>query len=285
MAIQILTDSTSYIDKELRKQLGIEVVSLSVSFDDKSIKEVDIDNSVFYRDLDQHKIPSSSQPSIDDMYKAMKRVISQGDDLIGIFISSKMSGTYASAHIAKNMVLEEYPHGKIEIIDSESNSMQLGFAAIVAARCAKEGKTLDEVKEVVYENIKRSRFLFVPDNLEFLKKGGRIGGASALIGNFLKIIPILTVEAGETSVLKKVRTKTKAVEAILETLLQDGIKYGIKEVSVHHINALGEAQQLVNKIKEKLNITAIISDIGAVIGLHVGPGAIGVVYYTEKAMR
>lgn len=285
MAVQVLTDSTSYIDKGIRRKLGIRVVSLSVIFENEGFKEIDIQNQDFYKKLDQKKIPSSSQPSVDEMYHEMKEVIEQGDDLICIFISSKMSGTYSSAHIAKDMVLESYPNAKIEIIDSTSNSMQLGFAAVVAARYAKEGNSLEKVKEIVEENIKRSRFIFLPENLEFLRKGGRIGGAGALIGNLLKIIPILTVENGVTTVVAKVRTKKKAIEVMLDQMFQDARKYGIKEICVHHINCLHEAQQLASYIKEKINMMATICDIGPVIGLHVGPGAIGIVYYTEKNMR
>ena len=105
------------------------------------------------------------------------------------------------------------------------------------------------------------------------------------MGTLLKIIPVLTVENGETTVLKKARSKTKAIAFMLDKLVQDAYQYGIQEVSVHHINALQEAKQLVETIKEKLNVTATISDIGAVIGVHVGPGAIGIVYYTEDALR
>ena len=101
----------------------------------------------------------------------------------------------------------------------------------------------------------------------------------------LKIIPVLTVEDGETTVLRKARTKTKAVEVMLDKLVQDAKAYGIQEVCVHHINALEEAKQLAAKIQKELNISATISDIGAIIGLHVGPGAIGVVYYTKADMR
>lgn len=285
VAVKILTDSTSYIDKGIKKDLDIKVVSLNVILKEKNMKEVEIDNKTFYKELRQDEIPTSSQPSIDEMYHIMKSTVEQGHELLCIFLSSKMSGTYASAHIAKDMVLEKHPQGKIEIMDSESNSMQLGFAAIVAGRLAKKGRPLEDIMSVVAENIKCSRFIFLPDNLEYLIKGGRIGGAGALIGNLLRIIPILTVDRGETAVLKKVRTKPKAVTVMLDQLIQDANQYGVKEVCIHHINALEEAKELAKRIEEKLKVTTTISDIGAVIGLHVGPGAIGIVYYTEEALR
>lgn len=163
--------------------------------------------------------------------------------------------------------------------------MQLGFAAIVAARAAQEGKTLAEVKQLAEENIRRSRFLFIPENLVYLRKGGRIGGASALIGNLLKIVPILTVENGITTVIEKVRTKGKAVTTMLEKVWQDHLDYGLREVVVHHINCLEQAKDLAHKLKEKLQIKVSIADIGPIIGLHVGPGALGIVYYTDKDLR
>ncbi|MCD2348662.1 DegV family protein [Clostridium guangxiense] len=285
MAVQVLTDSTSCMDEGLRKEYGIRILSLCVSFEDESFKEIEISNEVFYKKMEQKGIPKSSQPSIDDMVREMKEVVSNGDSLLCIFISSEMSGTYSTAHVAKNMILEEYKDAKIEIVDSRDNCMQLGFAAIQAAKAAKEGKSLKEVKLAAEENLKKSRFLFIPENLVYLRKGGRIGGASALIGNILKIIPILTVENGVTSVYAKVRTKKKAVATMVGKMINDIKNFGLGEVVVHHINCYDEAKELANVIMEKFNIKVLICDIGPVIGLHVGPGAIGIAYYTEKALR
>jgi len=285
MAVKVLTDSTSYIDAKVREELDIRMVSLSVAFEDESFKEMDIDNEAFYKMMELKGIPKSSQPSAIDLYNEMKSVVEQGDSLLCIFISSDMSGTYSTAHIARNMVYEEYKNVSIEIADSRSNSMQLGFAAIVAARAAKEGKTLDEVKKAAENNIKRSRFLFIPNSLEYLKKGGRIGGASALIGNLLKIIPILTVEDGKTTILTKIRTKKKAMSIMIDKMLEDINQYGLGEIVIHHINYYDGAVEFANMIKEKINVPLSICALGPVIGLHVGPGTIAVVYYTERDMR
>lgn len=284
MSVKIITDSTSYINENLRKELDIKILPLYVSFQDESIKETDIENETFYKKMKEKGIPFSSQPTLVELYQAMEAVVSKGNDLVCIFLSSDMSGTYNSACKVKEEVLAENKNAKIQILDSESNSMQLGFAAIVAARAAKEGKAIEEVVEIARENIKRSRFLFIPDNLEYLRKGGRIGGAGALIGNILKIIPILTVRDGKTAVLKTVRTKKKAVKAMIEKVLEDHRAHHIEEMIVHHINCYDQAKALANTLKEKLNIKISIQDIGPVIGVHVGPGAIGIVYYTQKVL-
>lgn len=285
MPVQILTDSTSYLREDTRKELNIRVASLNLSFGNDSMREIDIDNETFYPMMATKGIPTSSQPSIGEIYHEMENVILMGDSLCCVFLSSDMSGTVSTSQIVKKMILEKYENAQIEIIDSRSNCMQLGFAVVLAARAAKAGKTLEQVKEAALETIKRSRFLFIPENLEYLKKGGRIGGASALIGNLFKIIPILTVEDGKTTILTKVRTKNNAILAMIDKMLQDISMYGLGEITVLHINCLNEAEELVKLIKKKIKVGIDILDIGPVIGLHVGPGAIGICYYTEKAMR
>ena len=271
MPVKILTDSTSYIEEKVREELDIRMVSLKVIFDDESFKEVDIENEAFYRMMELKGIPKSSQPSVDDLYNEMKSITEQGHSLLCIFISSDMSGTYSTAHIARDMILEDYKNASIEILDSRSNSMQLGFAAIVAARAAQEGKSLQEVKAAAENNIKRSRFLFIPHSLEYLKKGGRIGGASALIGNLLKIIPILTVENGKTTILTKIRTRNKAITAMIDKMLEDINEYGVGEIVIHHIKYYDGAVEFANMIKEKIDVPLSICALGPVIGLHVGP--------------
>lgn len=285
MKVQILTDSTSYLPTEIVEEYNIIRVTLSVSFGTENIKELEITNEEFYPMMNKLGIPISSQPSVNEIYEEMMKVVENGDSLCCVFLSSEMSGTYDTSKIAKQMVLEECADAQIEIIDSRSNSMQLGFAVLQAARESKAGKSLEQVKNAALENIRRSRFLFIPDNLDYLKKGGRIGGASALIGNIFKIIPILTVEDGTTAILTKARTKKNAVSAMVNKFMDDITKFGLGEVIIHHINCIAEAQELANQIREKLDIKISTIDIGPIIGLHVGPGAIGIAYYTQEPMR
>lgn len=285
MAVKVLTDSTSYIGEKLKAELDIRTVSLSVIFKDESFREMDIDNTNFYEKMKVKGIPTSSQPTINELYNEMKSVVEDGDGLVCIFLSSDMSGTYSTAHMAKDMVLETYKDAKIELLDSRSNCMQLGFAVIAAAKAGKEGQPIETVVKAAEAVMMRSRFLFIPDNLEYLHKGGRIGSASALLGDLLKIIPILTVENGKTTVLTKVRTKKKAVVTMVDKMLQDILNHGLMDIVIHHINCYEEAKELALKLEERLQKTINIYDIGPVIGLHVGPGAIGIVYCTEQKLR
>ncbi len=282
MTVKIVTDSTSYLPEELKEKYDIKVVSLNITMNGKSYKEVEIDNEKFYEEMEASKeIPTSSQPALDEMINTFENILSEGFDIAAIFLSSEMSGTFSSAHLVKEMVLENYPDRKIEIIDSKTNCMQMGFEVLEAAKSAKEGKSLEEVKEAALYVRENSRFLFAPESLTYLKKGGRIGGAAALFGSILQIKPILTVEKGVTTVFDKVRTKKKAVNTMVQKVLKDAEERGIRGITVHHINCEEEGKALAEILREKLKVEVHVEKIGPVIGLHVGPGSIGVAYYTK----
>lgn len=282
MAIKIVTDSTSYIADEYIKKYDIKLVSLNVIINGVSSREIDIENEVFYEEIKNSKeIPKSSQPIPEEMLNTFREIVEDGDSIVGIFLSSKMSGTYSNANMIKDMILEDYPDAEIHILDSKTNCMQMGFAVIEAARTASEGKSINEVINAANHVINNSRFLFTPETLEYLKKGGRIGGAAALFGNVLQIKPILTVVNGETSVFKKVRTRKKAIEEIVKTVLEEIEAKGLGDIVVHHINCQEDGLKLAKALENKLGKKVDIQSIGPVIGVHVGPGSIGIAYYTK----
>ena len=282
MAIKIVTDSTSYIADKYIKEYDIKLVSLNVIINGVSSREIDIENEVFYEEIKNSKeIPKSSQPIPEEMLNTFREIVEDGDSIVGIFLSSKMSGTYSNANMIKDMILEDYPDAEIHILDSKTNCMQMGFAVIEAARTASEGKSINEVINAANHVINNSRFLFTPETLEYLKKGGRIGGAAALFGNVLQIKPILTVVNGETSVFKKVRTRKKAIEEIVKTVLEEIESKGLGDIVVHHINCQEDGLKLAKALENKLGKKVDIQSIGPVIGVHVGPGSIGIAYYTK----
>lgn len=283
MGIKIVTDSTSYIPVDLREKIGVQVVSLSINFTTETFLEEEIDNTTFYKKMNEaQNIPSSSQPSVQSFYEVFENFVQDNHKVVGVFLSSEMSGTYNTATMAKNQVLEKYPHGVIELIDSRSNCMEAGFLVLAAAKAIAEGLGLEEVLNAAYRVLERTRFLFTPHTLDYLKKGGRIGGAGALLGTILQIKPILTVENGKTTVFDKVRTKSRAIERILDVLSQDAQAKGLERVVVHHIDNQTEAEAVSEQLKELLNIEVPVYSIGPVIGVHVGPGTIGVVYQTKE---
>lgn len=286
MAIKVIVDSTSYIPKSIREKYDITVLPLSVVFEQGVVKENEITNEEFYKKLaNEPAIPTSSQPIVEDVYNVFEEIVLNGDEILGVFISSEMSGTYSTANMVKDMVLANHPEASIELVDSRSNCMQLGYAVIAGAKSAKDGQSLQEAVTKVKENIKRSKFIFTPDTLEYLKKGGRIGSAQALLGSLLQLKPILTVNAGKTDVITKVRTKKKSIEKMLEIFTEDVKKFGIGEVIIHHINCEEEALKIADKVSAIVEKPVEVCPIGPVIGVHVGPGSLGIAYYTNEELK
>lgn len=281
MSIKIIADSTCYLPKEYINKYDISIASLNVLLNGNSYREIDLSNDWFYNEMAKSStIPTSSQPSIEELYSRVESLVKDGHDIVGIFLSSDMSGTFSTSNLVKNMILENYPNAKIVMLDSRSNCMQAGFAVLEAAKAAIENKSLDEVVSIAKNVIENSKFIFVPETLEYLKKGGRIGGAAALFGSLLQIKPILTVEDGKTTVFTKVRTKKKAIDKIVNTVLEQNSKTPIKGLIVHHINCESEGQELADRLKNSLELDSVkIQSIGPIIGLHVGPGSIGVAYH------
>lgn len=279
MAIKIVTDSTSYIPKKYLEKYDISVVSLNILLKNTNRRETSISNQTFYKEMEEAKeFAVSSQPTPEEFYDVFDKIAKNGDDIVGIFISSEMSGTYSTANLVKNMILEKYDIN-IEIIDSRTNCMQMGFIVLEAAKHAKFGKSMNEILDIANNTIKNSRFVFSPSVLDYLKKGGRIGSASALIGNLFQIKPILTVNNGKTDVLAKVRTKKKAISTMIDILMNDLKEKELGGVIVHHINCEEDGLTLAKTLEEKLNMKVDIQDIGPVIGSHVGPGSIGIAYF------
>ena len=208
MAVQIFTDSTAYISIDQQEELGIRVMPLSVHFSDESFVETEVDYDYFYGKIEKTgEIPTSSQPPVGDMYNAFKEIIQAGNEVLAIFISSAMSGTYQTAVSVKEQLVQEIPGACIEVLDSRTNCMALGMQVLEAARCIKAGQHIKEAIRAAEMIRERVHFYFVPETLEYLRKGGRMGTASALLGTILKIRPILTVDmkAGMTHLWGKAR--------------------------------------------------------------------------------
>ncbi|MCG2807710.1 MAG: DegV family protein [Coriobacteriia bacterium] len=286
MPVRVVTDSTSYIRPEHAEELGITLVSLGVVFGDESFRELDVEDDWFYEKMAATpKIPTSSQPSPGEMRAAFESALKAGEPVVGVFISSEMSGTLGSAELVAADLKSEYSDADIRIVDSRSNSMQLGLAAIAAAKAANAGGDADACVKAAEDTIARTRFLFTPLTLDYLRKGGRIGGASAFLGSLLQIRPILTVEDGQTQAFDKVRTRTRAIERMIEKLSEDIKDAGITDVYVHHINAKELGEHLVSLVQPLVECPVGLAPIGPVIGLHVGPGTVALVYRTRDPLR
>ena len=279
--VKIVTDSTAYIPSDMVAKYDIQVVPLYVLFGETSYAEgVDITNEEFYDKLKSSKsFPTTSQPPLAEFLKPYTELTNSGHQVLSIHISGKLSSTVESAMSAR----KELPDSQIEVVDSLLTAMALGMVALSAGKAADDGQPLTEIKEHVEQLAKRVNIMFVVDTLEYLRKGGRIGGATALLGTMLNIKPILCIKHGRIEPLARVRSKPKAVERLLELMGQRIPAGGPVHIAIHHAQALDEAMVLEKQVRSRFNCRDVyFSEIGPVIGAHVGPGTVGVAFYTDQ---
>lgn len=281
MTVRVITDSTSYVPAEQAAALGIAVVQLSVTLGGVTRTEDEVDAESFYRQMrETGEFPTSSQPTVAVMIDALEATVADGHEAVAVLISSKMSGTYDTAGMARDQVLERHPGAVIEVVDSRSNSMEEGFAVLAAARAAADGASAADVVAEAERAIARTRWLFTPATLDYLRMGGRIGNAAALVGTLLQISPILTVVDGMTASLKQVRTHRRAIETIADLAAADFAGKGFADAVVHHILDAEEGEALATMIEERSGYRPRVQQLGPAVGIHVGPGSLGVVYQT-----
>jgi len=235
---------------------------------------VDILPHQFYERLSASKImPTTSQVTPAVMYDTFQSLMNTGYDVLGIFISSKISGTVQSAMQASEML--NGANHKVAIVDSLSTTMAMGWPVLTAARAAEVGETLTECQKIAENACRNSGVFFLVETLEFLRRGGRIGGAQALLGNVLNIKPILELRDGVIEPADRVRTKQKAIQRVVELALERVNNRTPVRVAVTHANAESDAESLLKAAQTQLNpIETIISPLSPVIGTHAGPGTI-----------
>lgn len=282
--VKIVTDSVASIPAEVVRNRDIEVVSLYVNREGREYREADMDVSAFYEDIADmiDNPPTSSQPSQHALEELFSRAAEVGDEVLGIFMSSKMSGTFEGAVRAARAVRERFEQFRCTLVDSTSNCGDEMFAVLDAADARDAGASLAECVRAATDAVAASRFIFAPESLAFLKAGGRIGGASALLGGLLQISPVLTVADWETATLAKVRTWKKTLARMVDTFKEDVEACGLKRVVVHYIGAAAPAVQWAREAVEPVVGHAVeVLPVSPVIGVHVGP-AVGLAYECER---
>ncbi|HZO72177.1 MAG TPA: DegV family protein [Ktedonobacteraceae bacterium] len=275
MVVRIVTDSTADIPVVQAEALNITIVPLTVFFgDDAYLDNIELDNAAFYKKLQESKdLPRTSQPSPAAFEEAFTRLINKGADaILSVHLSSKLSGTYQSACTARDALPENLKKIPIEIVDSQSISVGMSYPVMEAARKAQSGAGLEEIKAHLLDQLARTRILAVLDTLEFVKRGGRIGGARALLGNMLSFKPIISLKDGEVIPLEQPRTRNKAYVRLAQLVGEmEPIEYiAIAEAS----DEVG--QQLAQALKATYSGEIPIYKLGGVLGTHTGPGTAAV---------
>jgi DegV family protein with EDD domain len=276
--VAVVTDSTSYLAPGVAEEKGLIVVPLYVVFGgDRTVAETEItDYDAFFDELrSTDTLPTTSQPSVGDFRAAYEPLLAEGREIVSVHISGGLSGTPESARQAKDALEREGKGGeRIEVIDSTTAAGGLGFMALTAVKAAGEGLGAKQVAERVTEARSQLKMWFAVDTLEFLRRGGRIGAASAWIGSTLKVKPILTVE-NEMTPVERVRTSGRAFERMVDYGRQRRDS-GADAWCVQHINAPDQAAALVERMRELFDSEpTIVSEIGPVLAVHTGPGLLG----------
>ncbi|GAB4493917.1 MAG: DegV family protein [Anaerolineales bacterium] len=277
--VAIVTDSTAYIPKDLCEKYAITVVPQVLIWGEKTYEDgVDIQPDEFYQNLATAKVmPTTSQVSVPNMRKAFGSLLEQGYDVLGIFISSKLSGTLQSATEGRALLEKDKEH--VEIIDSQTTAMAMGFQVLTAARAAAQGASLTECKALAEKIRAHTGVYFVVDTLEFLHRGGRIGGAQRLLGTALNLKPLLSVQDGKVEAVERIRTKAKAIERLIEIIGEQTAGKSPVRVATLHANAESEAREILSRVSSLTNASeAVFTSVSPVVGTHTGPGTVGIAY-------
>jgi DegV family protein with EDD domain len=277
--VAIVTDSTAYLPGGLLKEYSITVTPQILIWGAETFQDgVDIQPNEFYKKLQIAKVmPTTSQVAIVTMKTTFENLLEAGFDVLGIFISAKLSGTMQSATQAREMLPKAAD--KIVVVDSNTTAMAMGFHVLTAARAALSGAGLEECRKLAEEARKHTGVYFVVDTLEFLHRGGRIGGAQALLGSVLNLKPLLELRDGRIESVEKVRTKRKAVSRMTDLVVEQVAGRSPVRLATLHANAEGEAISALETAVARLNpIEQILASVSPVIGSHAGPGTVGLAY-------
>jgi DegV family protein with EDD domain len=277
--IAVVTDSTSYIPKEIREKYPITVVPQVVIWEGQSYEDdVTITPEQFYKRLRTAKVmPSTSQASVVNMHKAFASLLEQGYEVLGIFLSAKLSGTFQSAVLGR----EQLTSGKekVEYIDSNTTAMAMGFMALTVARAAVDGASLADCKALAEKARQHVGVYLTVDTLEFLHRGGRIGGAQRFLGTALNLKPILAVEDGRVEAVERVRTRGKALDRVVELVVEKCAGKSPVRMATLHADSEADARVMLEKITPLVNpVESVFAAVSPAVGANAGPGTVGLAW-------
>jgi DegV family protein with EDD domain len=274
--VRIVTDSTADLSEPQQREAGLTVVPLNVRFGDEIFQDhVELTGDQFFARLKTSpQLPKTSQPPVGAFEEVFRQHREAGDDVVAVLISSKVSGTFAAAEMAAKSVDGEH----IEVIDSLTASMALGFLALEGAKLGKTGAGRQQVADRIRSLVPKARVLAAIDTLTYLEKGGRIGHARALLGSLLNFKPLITLHEGVVAPLGRARGRVQAIDKLVELLRRDG---ELTNLAVLHGGALADAERLRDRIAGSYpGLDIPLAETGAVIGTYTGPGVIGFTYLT-----
>ena len=281
--VAVITDSIACLTKELVEQYGIRIVPISFYFGDKVYRDgIDISPAEFYALLKQaEKLPTTSGSLPGPFLEAYRKASQRASSILCITESSKFSGMFNSARMAIEMAKEALPNVVIEVLECTTAAAGQGLCVLAAAKAAALGKSLAEVVDTARSVMQRVNLFATLDTLHYLVKGGRVPKAAALASSLLKIKPIFTVSDGDAYPVTNVRTNPGAMKRILKIMEPRVVKGWPLHVAVMHADALDRAKELMGEISPRLDCAELfITEFTPVMGVHTGPGVVGVAFYS-----
>ena len=284
---EIFTDSCSDLPKEYIKEKNIKFARLTCTYDDKTYFD-DFGESLSYKkffdDLRNGTIAKTSQPSVDEFYSNFKKIIDSGKDVLYICVSTGLSGSENSATIAKNMILEEYTEVNIYIVNVLTASLGQGIMVMKAVEMKEEGKSLEEIVEYIEKNKHRLNPFMTVDDLNHLKRGGRLSTAAAMIGTVFSIKPILSIDAdGRVISIDKARGRKASLKKLVDLLLERIEEAEKQIIGISHGDCIDEVLKLKDAILSKINVKdVIINYTGPAVGTHGGPGNVAIFFMGKE---
>ncbi|WP_047986189.1 DegV family protein [Ornithinibacillus californiensis] len=286
MSIKIMADSASDLTKEYFNEYDMEMVSLTVHLDETDYKDgIDILPKNVFDAMRKGKSPKTSQVSPQTFKDIFTEYANSNQTLIYLAFSSELSGTYQTAKMMEQEVKEEYPDADIHVLDTKCASIGYGLVVLNAAKMAKEGKSKEEIIDDATKRALHMEHIFTVDDLEYLKRGGRVSKTAAFVGTLLNIKPILHVEQGKLIPLEKMRGTKKLLGRMMELMEERGGNFENQVIGISHGDDLERAEQLAEMIKEKFGVKEfVIEYVGSAIGAHAGPGTIAL-FFLNKSFK
>ena len=275
--VAIVTDSTSTIPKNLVEQYRLTVIPQIVIWGEETQRDgIDVQPTAFYQRLAASKVsPTTSQATVASFKEVYENLHGDGFEILCILLSSKLSGTISSAIQAKELV----PEATVEIVDSLSVAMALGFQVLEVAKLAQTGASLTECKLLAEKAVNHTGVVLTLETLEYLHRGGRIGGGAKFLATALNIKPVLELRDGRLEAVERVRTRKKVLSRLVEIVREQiGDRTPVR-LSALHANSPEDAQFVMDEAKKQLNpVESFVTEVSPVIGTHTGPGTVGLVY-------
>lgn len=277
--IALVTDSTTYMPPELVKEYSISVAPQLLIWGDQTYKDgVDIESSEFFTRLKTAKVmPTTSQVAVISFQEIFQHLVDQGYDVLALLVSSKLSGTVQSAMQARDLMSSA--RERVNVVDSQSVAMALGFQVLAVARAIRDGASLKDAIALAEKSYQYTGVFFAVDTLEFLHRGGRIGSAQRFLGTMLNMKPILAIQDGRVEGIDRIRTKNKAHDRVLELVVDKVAGRTPVHLATLHANAAEEAKALLARGEEALHpVESILTEVSPTVGTHAGPGTVGLAF-------